>query len=140
MAITASVYGQAYKGFGMARFDVTSQTFNLALVTAAYVPNLDTHEFYSQITGETTGVGYTTGGKALTGVQWAYANHAATLTAAPVTWTSATFTCRYGVIYRVGADRASSPLLILINFGANASVTSAPFPVTFANGVFALGD
>lgn len=36
-----------------------------ALVTSAYTPNQNTHEFFSQVTGQVSGAGYTAGGNVM---------------------------------------------------------------------------
>ncbi|MGE0460881.1 MAG: hypothetical protein AB7Q16_05890 [Vicinamibacterales bacterium] len=45
--------------------DYLSDTIKMALTTSAYTPDLDAHEFFSDVTNEITGTGYTAGGVAL---------------------------------------------------------------------------
>lgn len=52
--------------------DYLSDTIKAALTTSAYTPNLDTHEFFSDVTNEITGTGYSAGGVALSSKTIAY--------------------------------------------------------------------
>lgn len=51
---------------GAPNFDFLSDTIKIALLTSSYTPNLDTHDFFDDITNEVAnGNGYTTGGATL---------------------------------------------------------------------------
>lgn len=45
-----------------------SGTLTMALVTAAYTPNQNTHQYFSDVTGQVTGSNYTPGGNVLAAV------------------------------------------------------------------------
>jgi hypothetical protein len=140
MAITATIYDHAYLSLGLGRFDFTSQPLKLALCTSAYTPNYLDHEFYSDLTGQVVASGYTAGGNSLSGVTWTVVAGRSVLTASPVTWGSATFTCRYAVLYRADPAPTAAPLLLAIDFGVNVSANGTPFPISFLNGLFALSN
>lgn len=72
MAFQLYLYGKAYANLlggetsgESSAVDFLSDTIKMALTTSAYTPNRDTHEFFSDITNEITGTGYTAGGVAL---------------------------------------------------------------------------
>lgn len=137
MAITATPYGKFLLGLGSAQFDFGANTFKIALTTSSYTPNVDTHEFFTDLTNEVTGTGYTAGGATLASVTWTYdsTNHRGVMSAATVTWSAATFTTRYAVIYKSTGTGSTSRLVGWIDFGTNQSAAAEDFPVSFTNGV-----
>lgn len=139
MAITAAVYGNAYKGLGMGRFAFTTTPLYVALFTSAYTPNLTNDETFDDLTGEVTGAGYTSGGQALTGVTWTYTGGTATLTSNTITF-AASVTCRRAVVYQHDADPTLAYLLLTMDFGANVGTSGAPFPLAFPHGLFSLSN
>lgn len=72
MAFQLYLYGKAYANLlggetsgESSAVDFLSDTIKAALTTSAYTPNRDTHEFFSDITNEISGTGYTAGGATL---------------------------------------------------------------------------
>jgi hypothetical protein len=72
MPFTAFWYGKAFANIlggetapESSRIDFLSDDMRIMLMTSSYTPNIDTHEFQSDITNEVVGTGYTTGGLAL---------------------------------------------------------------------------
>lgn len=139
MAVTATPYGNFIMKLGTGTFNLPADTFKVLLTTSAYVPNIDTHASLTDVTNELAdGVGgYAAGGKTLSGLAWTYdaANDRGVLAANIVTWSAAAFTCRYAVIYRAGADAASSPLVGYIDFGADKTLNTEDFVLSFVSGV-----
>lgn len=119
---------------GLAVFDLGSDTLKLCLLTDAYTPDA-TDAVYGDLSGEVAnGNGYTTGGASLSGKSWTKYNDQGILDASDVSWTSATFTARYAVLYDDTA--ATKPLIGLFDFLSNKSVTSGTFTVQFqASGI-----
>lgn len=146
MAITAHWYTLALsKAAQNALFAAswTADTINVGLVTATYTPAQDTDSFWSTPqANEITGTGYTAGGAALAGksVGAVTGTHEIPLLASATSWTNASFTCRYAVIYRSTGTAATSPLLGWVDFGANETVASGTFTINWdaTNGVLAL--
>jgi hypothetical protein len=70
--------------------NLSADTIKVALVTSAYTVDIDAHQFYSDITGEVVGAGYTTSGATLSGVTVTtdLANDRSVFDAADVTWAS----------------------------------------------------
>ena len=138
MAVTSYWYGKALEGqystTAARRVDWTTDTIKVALCTSSYTPNQDTHTYYSDLTNEVAnGNGYTTGGATLgtKSVNYAASGNILSLRAAASTWTSATFTCRYAVVYKDTGSGATSPLLGYVDFGGDETVTSGTFTVTW---------
>lgn len=141
--VLASMYGLGWQKQiegGTGRFVWASDTIKVALATSSYTPNVDTHDFFSDVTNEVTGTGYTAGGATLASKTSTYdtASDQIRLDAADVQWTSSTITARYGVIWydTAGAD-TTDPLLGLVNFESDVSTTAGTFQITWdATGVF----
>lgn len=109
---------------------LAAATLKLALFTNAYTPSANTDELYSSLSGEVSsaGTGYTTGGTALSGKASAYIDTTnAALDATDVSWSSATFTARYGVLY----DTADSKIKAIFDFGGDKVVSGGTFTVVF---------
>lgn len=121
MAVTAVVFNAAKKKLMEGVFNLTSDTIKVALLTSSYTPDIDTHDFFNDITNEVSSSGYTAGGKALTSptIIIDTTNDLAYFDAADTTWDAVTFTYRYAVIYKDTGNAATSPLLAYINFGTD---------------------
>lgn len=136
----ADIFFESFREYlGNGTIDLDSHTFKACLLTSAYTPN-SAHTTYSQLTGEVAnGNGYTTGGVELTSVTWTRSGNTVTFDAADPSWTSATFTARYLVIYDDTPTSPADPLVLLKDFGSDKSVTGGTFTVQFnASGIFTL--
>jgi hypothetical protein len=196
MAVSANFYRQADAKAWNKEIDWNSDTIKCALATSAYTPNLDTHAYFSDITNEITGTGYTAGGATLTsptivytaanswgtaaatstayavgdvvrpaagngflyrasvagtsggaaptwpttigatvtdgGVTWTNVGKGAlVLDAADTSWSTATLTARYAIIYDSTGTAATSALIALIDFGADVSSTASTFLIVW---------
>jgi hypothetical protein len=119
--------------------DFAADAIYISLHTSTFAPNQDTMDYQNDLTNElgATG-GYTTGGKLLATCAVAYDagtnvfNIDATV---DPTWTSATFTAHYAVVYdSTPGTAATNPLICYIDFGADVSVTNGTFTIQFAAG------
>lgn len=139
MAVTAYVYNlykqKLLSGTDLVDFD--ADTLKVALCTSSYTPNLDTHDFYNDITATevANGSGYTTGGMTLTTktVSLDTTSDFAYFSADPLTWTTASFTTRYAVLYKSTGNSATSPLIGYIDFGADQVNSGGDFTINWAN-------
>jgi hypothetical protein len=78
---------------------VAETTWKVALCTNAFVPTA-LMTTYASITNEVpNGSGYTTGGAELLGRSSAYVGNDAKFDATDLAWSSASFSCRYAVLY-----------------------------------------
>lgn len=138
MAVTAHPYGPfvfgQFGGTPARHVDWVNDTIMCALLTAAYVPDLDTHGFWiTPQANELTGVpGYTAGGKALTEKTEEYdaASNATRLKAKAVLWKEVSLKARYAVVYKAVEENASeSPLVGLVDFGELIEAASGIFKI-----------
>lgn len=69
---TNKMYGKAVSSLAAGTINFASDAIKAMLLSSAYAPNLDTHQFKSDLTSEITGTGYTAGGVTLTSKTVAY--------------------------------------------------------------------
>jgi hypothetical protein len=123
--ITNDPYGPVTLALPKGEVDLDTATVKVMLLNSTYVPDLDAHEFKSQLTGEITGTGYTAGGATLgtvTSVYDAVINQGQ-FKATDVTWANLSATFRYAVVYIDTGTATTSRLLELIDFGEDQTVT-----------------
>jgi hypothetical protein len=133
MAITVAWYGQ-----GLLRImqqqtntDLEVADLFLALVTNAYTPDRDAHDFWNDVvTNElAAGGGYTTNGADVTGAALSYdsGTDQVRLDIADVSWTfTAAKTWRYGVLYeRTSGTDATRQLFALLTWDSDQTVSTA---------------
>lgn len=121
--------------------DNSTTTIKCALVTAAYTPDQDLHDFFDDVTNEVTGTGYTAGGAAVANRSVTVdntANHAE-YDGDDVVWASSTITARGAVIYKDTGTGATSPLIAYIDFGSDQSSSNASFTIQWdTDGIFTI--
>lgn len=136
-------YNYAKQSFGKAELNFLTDTIKVALVTSSYTPDQDTHQYFSDVTNEITGGGYTAGGSTLASKAININNtlNLAEFDAADVTLSSFTNIFRYGIVYKSTGVAATSRLIALIDFGSNVQVTASTYTITWnAAGIFYLGE
>jgi hypothetical protein len=122
MTVTADWYGLGLKSVAHKEASWTGDTVKVLLCTNSYTPNLDTHQYRSDLTNEVSGTGYTAGGVTLASKTATYASKTLTLDAADVTFSTVTLTSvRYAIVYIDTGTSSTSPLLGRVDFGANQS-------------------
>lgn len=118
-----------------------TDTLKVALVTSTYTPAV-THNFFSDITNEVTGTGYTAGGAALASVTVTQddVNNRGVLDAADVTWASSTITARGAVLYKDTGTASTSPLIAYFDFTTDKSSSASDFTIQWhADGIYYIG-
>ncbi|MDP2168403.1 MAG: hypothetical protein Q8J64_08750 [Thermodesulfovibrionales bacterium] len=115
------IYNAFKKNIANGNIDMDSHTIKVMLVTSAYAPNQDTHEFKSAITDEVVGAGYSPGGQELANhtVTQDNVNNRGVFDADDASWPGSTITARGAVIYRDTGDAGTSPLICYIDFGVD---------------------
>jgi len=133
MAVSAKLYGTVLAALASASINWGSDTIKVALTTSSYTPDQDAHDYFSDITNEVTGTGYTAGGATVASKTNAYTSGTNTiaLDAADVTWSSSTITARYAVVYKDTGTASTSPLIGYVDFGADQSSSAGPFTITW---------
>lgn len=121
--------------------DLDSDAIGVALVLSGYSPNIDTHDFFDDITNEASGAGYTAGGITLSGTT-VFLNTASDLAmfdAADVSWTTSTITARGAVLYKRTGTASSSPLIAYFDFGSDQVSSAGTFTIQWnAAGILTL--
>jgi hypothetical protein len=139
--MASKVYGNALKAAFNKEIDWDSDTIKVMLLTSAYTPNQDSHDYLDDVVGnEVTGTGYTAGGKALTSKTNVYdaATNTVKFDADDVTWASSTITARYAVVYDdSGATNGQKALIAYFDFTTDRASSNGEFVVRWgADGVF----
>lgn len=139
--MASKVYGNAVKAAFNKEVDWDSDTIKVALLSSAYTPNQDSHDYWDDVsTNEVTGTGYTAGGKTLTGKTAVYdaATNTVKFDADDVTWTASTITARYAVVYDdSGATAPAKALLAYFDFTTDRASSNGDFVIRWgADGVF----
>lgn len=139
MAITApGLYGLTLEKF---LIDTAGQSLEAedneeTLVSDAYTPNYDTHDFHNDLTNELT----TSAQPAVTSTEITLATGVLTFDAADTVFPTVTVTdAMAGVIYTSVGTSATDQLVVLQDFVTAASATSANFTIQHhADGIFTI--
>ena len=104
---------------------------NVALVLSGYTPNIDTHDFFDDVTNEVSGTCYTAGGATLGSVTVTADNtdNEGVFDAADTSWSTATITARAAVIYKSTGTASTSALIAYVDFGADKVSTAGTFTI-----------
>lgn len=113
-------------------FDLDADTFHMGLYLSSSNAATLSNSVLAALTNQHANAnGYTTGGKAMTGVTWTLTGAIATLDADDTVWTAAggSIGCRFAVIYKLGtANGHVNPLVcysLLDNTPADATATDS---------------
>lgn len=125
------------------RFQLADGYFNgktlKAMLTLGYSPNVDTHNFRSNVTGEISGTGYTAGGVTLTGLSITRvdADDRTKIDTDNPLWTSSTLTAD-GIVFYIDTGLASTDVVIATFTFTSASSTNGNFEYVIPAGGFFL--
>lgn len=133
--MASKLYGNfVVKSFNK-EIDWDSDTIKVALLTNAYTPNQDAHDYYDDVVAnQVSGTGYTSGGNTLANKTNTYnsGTNVIVLDADDTTWASSTITARYAVIYdATPATDATRPLIGFVDFGSDQSSSNGNFTITW---------
>jgi hypothetical protein len=139
--MASKVYGNALKAAFNKEIDWDTDTIKVMLLSSAYTPNQDTHDYLDDVVAnEVSGTGYTAGGQALASKTNAYdaSTNTVKFDAADVTWSSSTITARYAVVYDDSpATSATKPLIAYFDFTTDRASSNGDFIVRWGtDGVF----
>jgi len=131
----SKLYGQFLSQALNKEIDWDTDTIKVALLTNAYTPDQDAHNYLDDVVAnEVSGTGYTAGGNTLANKTNAYnsATNVIVLDADDTTWSSSTITARYAVIYDASpATNATKPLIGYVDFGSDQSSSNGNFTITW---------
>lgn len=133
------IYNTFKEYVGDNTIDMDNDTFKIALMAATYTPDA-THSTWSDVSAyEISGTGYSAGGATLSGVTWTRTTGTVKFDATDASWSSATFTARYAIIYSDTPTSPADPLVCMLDFSTSQSVVSGTFTVVFnASGILTL--
>jgi|SRR6478736_1132596 len=139
--MASKVYGSVVAKAFNKEIDFDSDTIKVMLLSSAYTPNQDSHDYLDDVVAnEVTGTGYTAGGQALASKTVTYdaATNTTKFDAADVTWSSSSVTARYAVVYDdSGATNASKALIAYYDFTTDRASSNGDFIVRWGtDGVF----
>jgi hypothetical protein len=113
---------------GTHNFASGGNTFKLALYTAnPYTTASTAYSSGSANQVSASGTNYSTGGNTLTSQSVTISSATSYVDFADSTWSSATFTAAFGVIYN---NSASDKLVVVLDFGGSKTCTNGTFKVT----------
>jgi len=131
----SKLYGQFLSQALNKEIDWDSDTIKVALLTNAYTPDQDAHNYLDDVVAnEVSGTGYTAGGNTLANKTNAYnaGTNVIVLDADDTTWSSSTITARYAVVYdATPATNATKPLIGYVDFGSDQSSSNGNFTITW---------
>lgn len=131
--MAGKLYGLVMKSAFNKEVDFDSDSIKVALVSSAYTPNQDTHDYWDDVVAnEVSGAGYTAGGQALAGKTVTYdgATNTLILDANDAVWSASTLTARYAVVYDdSGATNGQKALIGYQDMGSDQSSTNGNFTV-----------
>jgi len=122
--------------------DLVDDTIKVALLTSAHSTDIDTQEYWSDVSAnEVSGTGYVAGGQELMNraVTKDDVNDQGVFDADDSAWAASTITARYAAIYKDTGTPATSPLILVIDFGSEQSSTANTFSIQWSvNGILTL--
>jgi hypothetical protein len=119
MALTQTLVTSFKKESWQAVHNLETDVLKIALYTGAASLNAGTTVY--TVTGETSGTGYTAGGKTLTGVTLTTDGTTVLLDFSDAVWTPATFTARGALIYN---SSKSNKAIAVLDFGADKTAVN----------------
>lgn len=113
--------------------DNAATTVKCALLDNTVAPDQDADEFFDDLTNEISGTGYTAGGEEITtkAVSVDTASNETRLDGDDVSWSAASFTARYAIVYMDSGTPSTSPLLGYVDFGGDETVSAGTFSITW---------
>lgn len=117
-------------------FNWSGNTYKLGLLTSSHTNDIDTQQYWSDVSAnETSGTGYTAGGATVSGLTATVddINDIAYLDATDLTFSTVTITFRYGVLYESTGTPSTSKIVAIIDFtGADLACYAGDFAITWA--------
>lgn len=113
-----------------ANINFGADTFKVMLLASGYTPDPDTQSKRSHLSSESSGTGYTAGGKAVavTVETLDLANDKQVITFGAVTWSASSITARYAAVYKSRGGSAANDELIFVNdFGSDITSYNSVF-------------
>ena len=110
-----------------------TDTFKLMLLTSSHTTDIDAQVFIDDVSANEVAASgtYSAGGVTLTpSSSTDDTNDRGALDAADVSFTSATITARYAVLYKDTGTPGTSPIVAIYDFGSDKTSTAGTFAIT----------
>ena len=133
------IYNSFKKKIMDGSIDLDTDTIKCALVTSAYTPSADNDDFWDDVSANEVGNSgtYSAGGAVLTNktVTQDNTDDEGVFDADDVSFTSATITAKYAVLYKSTGVASTSPLIacIELNGGSNVISTLGTFSIPWSS-------
>lgn len=126
------VYNAALLAAYTGGIDFASDDFKVILVTSAYVPDKRTHAKRSDVIGEVSAPGYTTGGVAVSvSAALDNANDRVDVLLGAASWLNSTIAASGAIYLKLnGGDPADDDLVRYVDFGGDIVSTNGIFDLT----------
>jgi len=116
--------------------DLDTDTIKMALVTSSYTPNIDSHDFWDDVSANEVGASgtYSAGGATLANKTITQDNtdNEGVFDFDNISFTSATITARYAVFYKSTGTASTSALICYDDLGADKTSTAGTWTYTVA--------
>lgn len=129
---TGKTFVKFHDGLIKKQIDWVNDTIKVALYTSSLVPDQNANSDWAAspyTSNEVSGTGYTAGGQALSSKTNVASTLKYVLSAANPSWTTATFTAAFAVIYD-STPASPKNLIGYIDFGGSQTVTAGTFTIT----------
>jgi len=129
---TGKNYVKYYDSLNKKTIDWVNDAIKVALYTSSLAPAQSADQFWDAApytTNEVSGTGYTAGGQAVASKTNVASTLKYVLSAANPSWTTATFTTAFAVIYD-STPASNKPLIAYIDFGGSQTVTAGTFTIS----------
>lgn len=125
-------YGKAVQSVLSKQTNLVSDNIKVALYSNSYVPNFDTDNLFTEVSGEVSGTGYTAGGLALTNKTLTQdtAANVWKFDADDITFSGVTLSFRYAVIY----NATNNQLIACVDFGSTQSTANQDLTIRWESG------
>lgn len=134
--MASGLYAKGIVALGNGSIDFDTDNLRLALLGDGYTADLNAHDAFDDVNSyEISGAGYTATGQTVASCTVTSSSNVITFTGANCTWTTATISARYGVLYCYkGSTASDNPLLALFDFGSTQTSSSGTFNVAWSTG------
>jgi hypothetical protein len=136
------IYSSFKKKIMDGSIDLDTDTIKVMLVTSAYTPDQDAHDFRDDVTSEVSGTGYTASGQAIANKSVTADNtdNEGVFDADDVTWASSTNTGKGAVLYKsCGGAASADELIMYFDFGSDQISSSGNYTITWNHNHLKLG-
>lgn len=130
-----AVYNNFKEQLLKATIDFDVDTFKVMLLASTYSIDIDSHDTIDDVSShEVSGAGYSAGGATVSGgaVTQDNTDNEGVFDANDVSWSVATITARYAVLYKDTGTPSTSPVVCVWDFSTDKSSSGGTFQLTFA--------